>query len=107
MLIIQSFRQGKFPDALKKEKMITIHKSGSKLDGNNYRPIALLTVWSKVFERLYYYFEKFDLFYNKQFGFRKKHSYIDALAEMTERLRHDRNSSSKDFFLDLKKLSTQ
>ncbi len=108
VLINQSFRQGKFPDALKKAKISPIHKSGSKLDENNYRPIALRTVWSKVFERImynrvYYYFQMFDLFYDKQFGFRKKHSCIDALAEMTERLRHDQNRSSMNFFLDLKK----
>ena len=54
--------------------------------------------------RLYYYFEKIISFYRKQFGFHKKNSCIDALAELTERQRHQKNNASTNFFLDLKKL---
>ncbi len=74
---------------------------------NNYPPISLLTTWSKVLERILYtriynYFESFSLFYSKQFGFRRKHSCIDALAELTENLRQNKNNHYS-FFLDLKK----
>ena len=61
-----------FPQELKKAKVFPLHKSGSKLDENNYRPISLLIVWSKVYEkimfnRVYSYFERFSLFYHRQF----------------------------------------
>ena len=53
--------------------------------------------------RLYEYFEKFKLFYYKQFGFLKKHSCIDAWAELTENLRFNGTISQYSFFLDLRK----
>ena len=40
-----------------------------------------------MYNRVYQYFEKFSLFYKKQFGFRSKHSTIDALVELTETVR--------------------
>ena len=107
-LVNKSFKKGFFPSLLRKAKVIPLHKSGLNLDENNYRPISLLIVWSKNFERVmfnrvYYYFESFSLFFNKQFGFRKKHSCVDALAELTERIRHVRTKFSVNFFLHLKK----
>ena len=79
-----------FPDDLKKAKVIPPHKDGSNLDENNYRPIALLIVWSKIIERalfirIYAYMEYHNLLFNKQFGFRAKHSTIDALVELVEK----------------------
>ena len=53
-LINRSFNEGIFPVSLKKAKVIPLHKDGSKTDVNNYRPISLLTVWSKIFERVMY-----------------------------------------------------
>ena len=47
-IINKSFEEGIFPDDLKKAKVIPLHKDGSKLDENNYRPISLLIVWSKI-----------------------------------------------------------
>ena len=79
-----------FPDDLKKAKVIPLHKDGSNLDENNYRPISLLIVWSKIIERalfirIYAYMEYHNLLFNKQFGFRAKHSTIDALVELVEK----------------------
>ena len=107
-LINRSFDEGIFPVSLKKAKVIPLHKDGSKTDVNNYRPISLLTVWSKIFERVMYnrmynYMEHFSLFYKKQFGFRSKHSTIDALVELTEKLRCSKQKDKFTFFLDLKK----
>ena len=39
--IINKSFEGIFPDDLKKAKVIPLHKEGSKLDENNYRPISL------------------------------------------------------------------
>ncbi len=48
-LINETISMGKFPDVLKKAKVIPIFKKGDKLNMNNYRPISLLPVLSKVF----------------------------------------------------------
>ena len=50
-LINQSFREGVFPTELIKTKVIPLHKEGSRLEEDNYRPISLLNVWSKIYER--------------------------------------------------------
>ena len=79
-LVNLSMNKGEFPKELKKGKVIPMHKNGSKLEENNYQPISLLNVWSKIYEkvvykRVYSYLEKFSLLYCKQSGFRtKQHS---------------------------------
>ena len=39
-----------------------------------------------MYNRIYLYFEKFNLISNKQFGFRSKDSTIDALVELTKKI---------------------
>ena len=73
---------------------------------HNYQPILLLIVWSKVFERVIYnrnytYFETFSFSHPNQFGFRKKHSTIDAIAKLTETVCESRNFQVAPFFIDL------
>ena len=101
---------GIFPEDLKRAQVIPLNKGDSKVDLNNYRPISLLIVFSKIFERIMYnriyqYLEHFQLLYSKQFGLRKKQSTIDAIAELTERLRENYKSRTvtSTVFLDLKK----
>ena len=84
-----------------------LFKEGSKTKESNYRPISLLNVWSKIFERAMFnrlslYLDRFCLIY-KQFGFRKKHCTIDALVEMTEKIGFSNFEKRFSFFLDLKK----
>ena len=50
----QSFLTGIFPDPYKIAKVIPIYKSGDKHDPNNYRPISLLTAFSKILKKLVY-----------------------------------------------------
>jgi hypothetical protein len=78
-LINQSFSEGTFPDALKISVIKPIHKKGNKNDCNNYRPIALLSTFSKLFEtamskRLYSFCEKYNILSDYQYGFREKRS---------------------------------
>ena len=98
-----SFYEGSFPSELKKAKVFPLFKNGSRVEENNYRSISLLNVLSKMYERsmftrVYEYLEGFNLFYFKQFGFHKNHSTIDALAELTERIRSSK-SETVNFFL--------
>ena len=50
-LINSSSESGTFPEELKLTKVIPIFKSGDKQDISNYRPISILSFFSKVFEK--------------------------------------------------------
>ena len=70
-LINESFSSGIFPDKLKNAKVITLHKKGLTDNPSSYRPISLLSIFSKIFEkvmhkRLYEFLEKiiFCIHYN-------------------------------------------
>ena len=47
-----SLTLGSFPDACKIAKVKPLFTKGSKMDPTNYRPISLLPLLSKVFERV-------------------------------------------------------
>ena len=47
-----SFSQGIVPQQLKIAKVIPIFKSGSRTSMDNYRPISLLCVFSKILEKI-------------------------------------------------------
>ena len=47
-----SSENGFFPDACKIAKIVAIHKNGDKSHSSNYRPISILTCFSKNFEGL-------------------------------------------------------
>ena len=91
-LINLCFSSGIFPDLLKFAKVTPLHKKESKLDYLNYRPISLLSVYSKIFEKLLYtrvysYLVKYKLIYSKQFGFRSNHSCNHAIVSLTEHIK--------------------
>ena len=49
-----SLFEGIFPDALKVANVIPLFKNGDPMIFNNYRPVSLLCVLSKVFEKVMY-----------------------------------------------------
>ena len=110
-MIDESFLTGIFPDKLKIAKVIAIHKKGATEDPSNYRPISLLSVFSKIFEkimhkRLYNFLEGNDILHSLQFRFReKKHSTQHTLISMTETIRKtiDNGNFGCGIFIDLKK----
>ena len=70
---------GSFPDACKIAKIKPLFKKGSKTEPSNYRPISLLSLLSKAFERVVLdQTEEFlslnKVLYDYQSGFRKNHS---------------------------------
>ena len=83
-VINSSFEQGVFPQQLKMAKVIPVHKSGSKTEISNYRPISLLSSFSKIFEktmhnRITNFMESNQSLYEMQYGFRKGRSCEHAL----------------------------
>ena len=80
-----------FPDKLKIAKVVPIFKKGDRALTNNYRPISLLPVISKVIEKIIYnqlslYFESNKLFSDSQYGFRPNHSTEQATLELTDKI---------------------
>ena len=69
-----------FPSIWKLAKVTPLYKGqGKKDDMNNYRPISVLPLFSKVFQKhinqaLYSYLKESKLLYSLQSGFRKSHS---------------------------------
>ena len=85
-LISSSLEQGIFPEKLKFAKVIPLYKGGSKSELSNYRPISLLSCFSKIYEkamhaRLAHFLAANDILYPSQYGFRGGHSCEHALLE--------------------------
>ena len=106
----KSFNDGIFPDVNKIAKVIPIHKKGSKDDTNNYRPISLLSIFSKIMEkviatRLNKFFTNNDIICHNQFGIRAGFSTSQALLSITECIKQTvgNNKYGCGVFIDLKK----
>ena len=83
-IINASLFEGIFPTAMKTTKAVPIHKGGPKIDIQNYRPISLLSAFSKIYEkvmyqRIYNFLSHNNILIENQFGFRKGRSCEHAL----------------------------
>ena len=84
-IVNNSLLSGIFPHIFKTGRVVPIFKSGDRSECGNYRPISVLPILSKIFEKvvfnqLYQYFDSFNLLTSCQFGFRKKLSTSDAIV---------------------------
>ena len=102
--------KGYYPDQVKIAKVVPLYKSGNKTEVGDYRLISILSPVNKVFEtllhkRLIAYREKFNLFRNHQFGFRKKHSTNLAIRDYNETILDlsDKNNIVSSTFIDNRK----
>ena len=50
-----SVQKGVFPSKLKEAKVIPVYKSDDETEPGNYRPISLLSVFNRIFEKLMYH----------------------------------------------------
>ena len=110
IIINQIFNTGEFPEQLKIAKVIPIFKKDDNLQFNNYRPISLLPVLSKVIEKaicnqLTHFIQTNNLFFENQYGFRPGHSTEYAALELTDRIitDMDKNHFPLNIYLDLSK----
>ena len=106
----KSIEMGVFPDDFKVACVSPIHKSGSKSESSNYRPISVLTIISKTFEKLIskqltVYLESNKLLSEYQAEFRKKSSTQTSLLHITNKwyMNMDKGRLNGIIFLDLKK----
>ena len=101
---------GFFPNSLKLSEIIPIYKSGPRTDINKYRPIVLLSPFSKLFEthlcnNLTNFFNKHEVINKNQFGFRKNSNtdlaVINSVNQIISAI--ENNSINCTIFLDLAK----
>lgn len=109
-IINQSFLQGVFPQEIKIAKVIPIFKGGDCKAMNNYRPVSVLSVFSKILEqimnkRLNEFIKLHNLLYKYQFGFREGHGTDLALITIVDKISEtlDAGDYVLGVFLDLRK----
>ena len=88
LIFSNCIRTSTYPDIWKKANVVPIHKKLSKQFIKNYRPISLLPIFSKIFEKLifdalYQYFSDNSLFCPQQSGFRVGDSCICQLLSIS------------------------
>ena len=105
-----SFAQGVFPYLLKTAIITPIFKNGSHNDLGNYRPISILTNFSKLLEKFFYnrlltFIAKYNILHTNQLSFRAKKSTSHALAHVLCSLidKCNNNENIVLALLDLKK----
>ena len=99
-----------FPNLLKIAEIIPLHKGGEKTNSTNYRPISLLPIFGKLFEkviakRITNFFDKNNVITPHQYGFRRNHSTDLAVTEIHNKLlkNMDEGKHTCTIFLDLAK----
>jgi hypothetical protein len=110
LIINQSLENGIFPEKLKIAKVVPLYKKNDCHLFENYRPISVLPSLSKVLERIMHtqitaYFNRLNLFYDNQYGFRSSHSTELAALELINNIitSMDKNEIPLAIFLDLSK----
>ena len=102
--------QGVYPSGLKIAKVIPLYKTGDPTNVTNYRPISLLSVVNKIFEKLIHsrlikHLIDHDILNPYQHGFRPGRSTTTALASILPRIQDaiDNKLMCLGLFIDLKK----
>ena len=101
---------GSFPAKLKTAKVVPVFKSGDESKPGNYRPISLLSIFNRIFEKLVYkrlikFVNKHNILYSSQYGFRSRHSTQHATLEILNDIlsNFDKGQFTFCLFIDLKK----
>ena len=80
--------EGIVPDGLKIANILPVHKSNAKDDISNDTPISLLPAIYKilgkvVYQRTFHFIQTNKILNDNQYGFRDKHSTINAITALT------------------------
>ena len=106
----KSLLNGVFPDSMKVAKVIPLFKSGGNEVFTNYRPVSLLSQFSKILEKLFdkrldSFIDKHNILVEEQYGFRKARSTSMAILQLLEDLTNanEKKLFTVGVFIDLKK----
>lgn len=109
-LINSSLISGIFPSKLKITKIKPLYKKGAPTIISNYRPVALLPVISKLYEKVMYnrlveHLDQNKLFDGEQHGFKSGHSTVSAITDFIDSVISalDEGKKAIGIFMDLKK----
>lgn len=85
----ECMRAGYFAPSLKVSKIIPIYKKGDKSLVQNYRPVSIVPIFSKIFESIMYnqlsrYFDSHNLLSDCQYGFRPGKSTTSAIMNIVD-----------------------
>jgi hypothetical protein len=109
-IINTSLEEGVFPEVLKTSRVKPIYKSGSTNDINNYRPVSIISPFSKIFEIIY--LRRLEVFLNdngllsdNQFGFTRGKSTNNAINKVISEIVKGLEMKNKTvgIFMDLSK----
>ena len=110
-LFNKCLKESCFPDCWKVSSVVPVFKNvGERSTAKNYRPVSLLSVVSKVFEKLVNnrivdHLEKCGLFSDFQYGFRSSRSTADLLTVVSDRIARafNRSGATRAVALDISK----
>ena len=110
VIIQNSVSHNKYPSQWKTSRVRSVSKKGSKLLPENYRPISLLSIPSKIYGELIcseiekHVFSQ-NLSSKHQWGFKKKHSTELLMLKLTERWKQELDNAHVVgvLFIDFKK----
>ena len=111
-IINTSLNTGIVPSQMKTAKVIPIFKASDPCLLKNYRPVSLLSAFSKILEKIM--FDKVtsflcsnDILYKHQYGFRSKHSTIHPILHLLNHCAEANNKPKSEYtlavFCDLSK----
>ena len=114
MIFKQALLTGVFPSERKKGNSVPIHKKGERQNIKHYRPVSLLPICDKIFERLIFsemfiYLSANKLISENQSGFQPSDSCINQLLSITHEIftSYDNGLELKGVPLDLYKASNK
>ena len=87
-----SLQHGIFPDIWKRAQVIPIPKLSAPVEPKDYRPVSIICVLAKVFEKIVHkqvsdYASEHNVINNNQSGFRKGHNTTTTLIKVTDEIR--------------------
>ena len=105
-----SLMNGIFPDRMKIARVIPLFKNGDVKEFSNYRPVSILSQFSKILEKVFHnrlmsFINDKQILNDSQFGFRKNMSTAMAIIELVEEITTaiDEGKTTVGVFIDLKK----
>ena len=101
-----SLQSGYVPTQLKTAKVVPVFKSGDKHNFTNYRPISLLSSFSKLLEKIVAFqmtgfLNKHKILYKHQYGFRKGHNTSHPVIHFLDKIYNSLNKNNPEYTLGL------